>query len=287
MPYPAKLVTRCPTLYAMSKSAREVGNKAQNSRALDVAVRGGLIAYGVVHILIAWLAISLALGDKKGSASSDGALSELASKPFGSVLLYLVAAGFAALVVWQLIETVAGNQDKDGIQRKLRQGVAAGKAIIFGALCASAIKVAVGSGSSSEGKTNSFTARIMDLPAGQVVVALVGLIIIGVGCALIYRGLTESFIDNLTSSGKRGKSGTSYVLAGKVGYVSKGVAMFVVGGLFVWAAITHDSEKSGGLDQALHTVLEQPFGSLLLIMVGAGIGCFGVFCFAQARHLDQ
>lgn len=271
----------------MGRSAREVGRKAQNSTALDAAVRVGLIAYGVVHVLIAWLAISLALGDKKGSASSDGALSELASKPFGSVLLYLVAAGFAALVAWQLIETVAGNRDQDGIQRKLRQGGSACKAILFGALCVSAFKVAVGSGSSSEGKTNSITARIMDLPAGQVAVAAVGLVVIGVGCGLIYRGLAERFVEDLTSRGQRGGSGTSYVLAGKIGYVSKAVALFVVGGLFLWAAATHDSERSGGLDQALHTVLAQPFGSLLLIVVGAGIGCFGLFCFAQARHLDR
>ena len=41
----------------------------------------------------------------------------------------------------------------------------------------------------------------------------------------------------------------------------------IVGGLFVYAAITHDAKKSGGLDQALFEVLDQPFGPVLL---GAG-----------------
>jgi hypothetical protein len=61
----------------------------------------------------------------------------------------------------------------------------------------------------------------------------------------------------------------------------------VVGGLFVAAAYTHHAKKSGGLDQALHTVLQQPFGPVLLILIGAGIACYGLFCFARARHLSK
>ena len=43
-------------------------------------------------------------------------------------------------------------------------------------------------------------------------------------------------------------------MLGKVGYIAKGVAS-AVGGLFMYAAITHEAKKSGGLDQALQTVL--------------------------------
>jgi len=60
-----------------------------------------------------------------------------------------------------------------------------------------------------------------------------------------------------------------------------------VGGLFLYAGFTHDPKKSGGLDQALHKVLEQPFGQLLLVAIGVGIGCYGLFCFARARHLSR
>jgi hypothetical protein len=34
-------------------------------------------------------------------------------------------------------------------------------------------------------------------------------------------------------------------------------------------------------------VLEQPFGPVLLFVVGAGIGCYDLFCFARARHLSR
>ena len=76
-------------------------------------------------------------------------------------------------------------------------------------------------------------------------------------------------------------------MLGKVGYIAKGIAIALVGGLFGYAAITHDPKKSGGLDQALQTVLEQPFGPVLLTAIGLGIGAYGLFCFARAKHLSR
>ncbi len=60
-----------------------------------------------------------------------------------------------------------------------------------------------------------------------------------------------------------------------------------VGALICYAGVTHEPEQSGGLDQALQKVLEQPFGPYLLLAVGAGIACYGLFSLAQARHLDR
>ena len=61
-----------------------------------------------------------------------------------------------------------------------------------------------------------------------------------------------------------GKAGNAYVYFGKAGYTAKGIAIGIVGVLFVYAGITHEAKKSGGVDQALHEVLEQPFGPFLL-----------------------
>src|SRR5699024_5780133 len=70
---------------------------------------------------------------------------------------------------------------------------------------------------------------------------------------------------------------------GRVGYVAKGLALAVLGGLFVTAAITADPEEAGGLDEAFTTIGAQPFGAVLLVITGAGVACYGLFCFAQAR----
>ena len=58
-------------------------------------------------------------------------------------------------------------------------------------------------------------------------------------------------------------------------------------GCSCYAAITHEPKKSGGLDEALQEVLEQPFGQFLLVAIGLGIACYGLFYFARARHLSR
>ena len=77
------------------------------------------------------------------------------------------------------------------------------------------------------------------------------------------------------------------VLFGTFGYIARGVAFLIVGGLFGYAAITHDPSKSGGLDQALQKVLDQPFGPVLLCVLGAGLASYGLFMLARARHLSR
>ncbi len=268
----------------MPDSVKKFGRQADDSTTLDIAVRVGLISYGVVHILIALLAAQLALG-RGGSASKDGALTEIASRPLGSTILYVMVAGFAALVVWQLIEMVAGHRDEDGAKRKFKQGSSAVQVCIYGFLGFSSFKVASSGGGGD--KTESMTAKVLALPAGQVMVGLVGLAVAGGAASQIYQGLSEGFRDHLKAQGQTGDLGKTYVLFGKVGYVGKGLALLAVGGLFLWAAWTHDAEKSGGLDQALKKVLEQPYGSVMLGAVALGLGCYGAFCFARARHLDR
>src|SRR3954452_25441666 len=101
----------------VSIRAEQAGRRADNSEWMDRAVRVGLVSYGVVHLIIAWLAVRLAFGNGGASASSKGALQELAQTTVGRISLYVVAAGFVALVVWQVLEAVWGNRDEDGSKR--------------------------------------------------------------------------------------------------------------------------------------------------------------------------
>lgn len=268
-----------------SKAAR-LDRQADHSYALDVAVRVGLIAYGVVHLLIAWLAARLVFGGSSQSASSKGALHELATTSVGRVSLYVVAGGLFAMVVWQLLEALVGHRDAHGGKRVFKRLTSAGKVLVYGTVGVSAFKTAIGS-SSSGGGAHSTTAKLMSMPAGPLIVAAVGIGILGVACFLAYRGWTDKFMKKLDFDGQTGHDGRAYRIFGKVGYISKGVSLAIIGGLFVWAAMAHDPQKSGGLDQALHRLLDAPFGAPLLLLVAAGIACYGLFCFAWARHLDQ
>lgn len=261
--------------------------QANNSDWMDHAIRAGLVAYGVVHLLVGWLALQLAFGEKEDSASNSGALHYLAQQPMGGVLVWLIAIGMFLLVLWRLLEFAFGYRDEsDDTKRWRKRATSLFKAVIYGVIGWSAVQTATGSGGGGGG-TDSTTAKLMDLPGGQLIVGVVGLAIIGYGGSLVYRGWTEKFREHLDAQGQAGKDGSVYVLMGKIGYIAKGVAIAIVGGLFCYAAITHDPKKSGGLDQALQTVLEQPFGQVLLTAIALGIAAYGVFCFARAKHLSR
>jgi hypothetical protein len=264
----------------------QAGRRAESSRTLDNGIRAGLVAYGVVHLLIAFLAIQLALGSGGGSASQKGALAELAKQPFGRAMVWAIAVGMVLLVVWRGLEATVGHQEEGGSDRLKKRLVSAGKGVLYAVLAVSAVKTATGS-SSSGGGSDTTTAKVLNWPAGQVLVVLAGLAIVGYGGYMAYRGWTEKFREHLDAEGKSGDSGRAYILFGRVGYIAKGASIALVGGLFVYAGVTHDAKKSGGLDQALHKVLQQPFGSVLLVLIALGIGCYGLFCFARARHLSR
>ena len=119
------------------------------------------------------------------------------------------------------------------------------------------------------------------------IIAAVGLAIIGYGGYQVWTAWTEKFAEKLDAEGRSGQSGRAYLAFGKAGYTAKGIAIGLVGGLFVYAAVTHDAQKSGGLDQALLTVLRQPYGPVLLGLIGLGLACYGLFTLARARHLSR
>ena len=264
-----------------SSNAQQV----RHSDLLKHGARVGLVAYGVVHLVIAWIALQVAWAGG-GDASSGGALRTVAEQPFGRTMLWLTVAGLAALVVWQLGTAVWGYQTEDGAKRVRKRLGAAGRVVVYGALAVSAAKIAAGTsgGSGGDSKEEGLTADLLGAPAGRVLVAVVGIAIIALGVRQVHRGVTDSFTHDLEGPATSGDSGSVVVLLGRVGYVAKGVAVGVVGILFGWAALAYDPEKAGGLDDALQTVRDQPFGPYLLSAVALGLAAFGLFCFAWAKN---
>ncbi len=274
----------------MTQKPKTVERRAAQSDGVDHVARVGLVVYGVLHLLVAWLVLRLASGDKSGSASGTGAMHALAQPTVGRLTLYAIAAGFAALATWHGVEAVLGYHRFGFVEKLSNRLISAVKVVVFAAIGVNALLLATGSSSgsgSTGGSPDGYTARLMSLPAGPLLVGLVGALIVVVGMVLAYFGLARNFRQTMSHQGRTGRSGRAYVLLGVVGYVSRGIAIGLVGGLFVYAALTHEPQKSGGLDQALKHVLAQPFGAPVLVLMALGLAGFGLFCFAWARHIDR
>lgn len=265
------------------ESARRTGEQVQQSKPFEWLVTLGLICYGLIHLLLGWLCVQVALGGG-GETSTKGALADLVAKPFGNVLMIIIAVGLFALVVLQLLEALFGYQQMKRTKKMRKKVSSAARAIVYAGLGVSAIVLAMGgrSGDSNESAKGA-TATLMSAPFGQVLVGLVGGVIIAVGVSQIVKGVRRKFAKEDLAAGV---SEWAKKL-GTVGWIVKGLSIALVGVLFVWAAITFDPQKAAGVDGALKTLQDQPFGQILLILMGLGFVCFGVYCFLWSRNVNH
>ncbi|WP_286960466.1 MULTISPECIES: DUF1206 domain-containing protein [Arsenicicoccus] len=256
----------------------DVAEKAGDHPATRAAVRTGYAVNGLLHLLIAWICLQLAMLHATGDADQSGALAALSQHTLGRVALWLGVAGFLGLALWQLTEVIVPGLGGDSWQSRLKDGA---KAVVYAILAWSAFGFARGTGSSGKRQVQGFTTNLLGAPAGRLLVAAVGLGIIGVGIYHVVKGLRRTFLHDLEED-----PGPVAVYAGMLGYPTRGIALAVVGGLFVAAAMANSSSRTNGLDGALRFLLDQPYGRVVVAFMALGFASFGVYSFFRARHAD-
>jgi hypothetical protein len=260
--------------------------RAKNSRLTQVLGRAGMVCYGLVHVVVAYLALRVAFGDSGEQADQKGAVQEVGSTPFGAVMLWVLTVGLVAYGLWQLMMAAVGYRWVQKKSKRTRRRIAAvARAVIGIALGLYAGRLATGSGSSGSGDQGQqeFTAKLLSLPAGQVLVAIVAAIVIGVAVAEIRRGMKKSFLQDLDLHDLPQGTQQWVRRLGVFGYIAKGLVLGIVGVLLATAAFQSNAQEAGGLDRALKTLAAQPFGTIALVVVAVGLAAFGVYCFAAAR----
>lgn len=252
-----------------------MGSAAHGVRENPVLVAGARVGYaasGVLHLMLAWLALQLAWGSSGQEADQTGALQALAGTTPGSALLWVLVVGFALLGLWHVTEAVV--RTGAGVRAK-----AAAKAAAYLVLAWTTMTVLQGSARSGSEQSASLAAGMMRQPGGRLLVGLLGLAIIGVGAYHVVKGWRRTFLEDL-----RERPSRAVVRAAVIGYVAKGVALAVVGGLVVTAAVQADPDDAQGLDGALRTLLELPLGPVLVTLVAVGLAAYGAYSFARARY---
>jgi hypothetical protein len=216
----------------------------------------------------------------------------LAETPVGKPLLWVLALGLIALATWQAAEllrwrkgwSASGKARTKALRKSANALIKAG---VYIGLAVLAIRFATGSGQSSSQSQQETTRGVFSWPFGQWIVAGAGLVLVGVGLWHVYKGLSKKFLKQIDLAEAPRKAVKLVTVFGQLGFPGKGVALAAVGGLLVYAAVTFDPSKARGLDGAMHTILEAPYGPWLLTLVAVGIACFGAFCLVRARYPER
>lgn len=260
-----------------ASGAGEVAESAANSRPMGWLARIGLTARGLVYIVLGWLAVLVGLG---GRANIDqrGALTEVLAQPYGAVMLWLLTIGFAAYALWRLSEAAfgaTGEGKKAGPRlRSLARGIA------YAAMAFTAQSLLQGARGTQAGQQGNLAGTVMQHTGGRWIVAIVGLIVLVVGLVLVREGWKTTFLRHFGALPPRLRK--TVVWLGRTGTIARGVVFAISGLLVVVAAWTADPAKAGGVDQAFRTLLQEPFGTVLVVLLGAGLMLFGVYGLAEA-----
>ncbi|WP_427135803.1 DUF1206 domain-containing protein [Pseudarthrobacter sp. S9] len=263
------------------KDAAEVAEDVTNSKALEVAARAGFAVSGILHFLIGYVAIRLAMGGQ-GQADVSGAVQELASQPAGPLLLWSSFAACAALALWQTSDAVFDFEHLPGKKKAAKKVKAALQALVYAGFSITLASFAIGAGSNHRQSTSDLTVHLMKAPGGIVLLLVIGAAVAITGIVYAIRGFRKSFLKYLRMP-SQDQARTAVTAVGVLGYAAKGIALLLVGLLIIIATVTAHPEESTGLDGGLKALREQPFGVYLLAAVGAGLICYGIFMVGRAK----
>jgi Domain of Unknown Function (DUF1206) len=255
--------------------------RASRSPAAHILARAGLTARGVIYLLIGWVAVLVAIGHSSQEADQQGALQLLAGKPYGLVSLWLLGIGFAAYALWRLSEVAFGvTGEKDGAGPRL---ISLARAVVYAGFSYLTFTVISGTQRSQSRQQQDVTATVMRHTEGRWLVGIVGLIVVIIGLVLVSQGARRKFMKYLRTSQMSPRTRRVVEVLGMIGTIARGLVFALVGVLVIDAAITHKASESGGIDKALLTLRNQPFGEFLMILAALGLAVFGIYGLCEAR----
>jgi hypothetical protein len=267
-----------------NKSLHGAADRATDSDAFEYTARAGFVVSGVLHLLVGYIVLQIAFGSG-GNADQSGALATLAAQTGGKLILWVAAIGLVALGLWRVAEAIVGSKPGEGSGTTgddtpaWKRAKAIGLAIVNFAIALSAARFAMGSGQQSSQQNSGMSAQLMQSGWGKTLLIAVGLGLVAVGGYHVYKGVTKKFFKDLRVS-----NGTAIQAVGISGYVAKGLVLAGAGLLVIVATLQADPSKAAGLDAAVKTLGQAPFGKFLLILAALGIAAFGVYNFVRGRY---
>ncbi|MBW3637028.1 MAG: DUF1206 domain-containing protein [Armatimonadetes bacterium] len=247
--------------------------------------RAGYGARGIVYIVIGVLAFQSAFSAGGQTTNSQGALHTIAGQPFGRILLSLVAIGLVGYALWRLVEAAFDPENKGSDAKGIVQRIGSAlSGLAYAGLALTAFKIVTGGSGGKGSSQQDWTARVLAQPLGQWLVALVGLVVIGIGLHALYKAVTAKFRDKLKTGEMSAVEDTWITRAGRAGYGARGVVWIMIGWFLIQAGRHSNARESRSLPQTLDTLASQPYGPWLLGAVAVGLVAYGLYALAEARY---
>ena len=252
--------------------------------------RAGLVAKGVLYFVLGVLAIQFVRGDTSSDqVSQAGAIEAVADQPLGRFLLVALVLGLIALMIWHAIQAFTGDP-VEGSEPSDRMKYAV-KAVLYGALVATSLKIVADAWSSGADSSAAGTDNAQNQKVGVVAVRPAGRSVPRRRARRDRRrrrlpaGLRAHDQQEVHGTpGPAASASRAVEFAGRVGYLARAVVFAIIGVFFVVAAVQHDPNESKGISGSIQELAEHSWGPAVLWGVAIGLVLFGLFCFAESRY---
>ncbi|MCX2743061.1 DUF1206 domain-containing protein [Mangrovivirga sp. M17] len=247
--------------------------------------RFGIATKGFVYCLIGVLTTMAAIGMGGKATGSSGALESIAGGTFGKILLGITVVGLLGYIFWRMIQAFEDPENKGsdfkGIARRTGYFFSG---LFYGFLAFTAMEILMGSQSGGgSGSNETIVAKLLNQSFGQYLVGGLALVFFGKAIYQWYRAFSDKFKSKVKESGLDQKARDLLINSGKIGYISRGVVIAIIGYMTLRAAITASSSQAGSTKEAFHFI-QNEFGTFLLILIAVGLFAYGVFMFVKARY---
>ena len=261
---------------------------SSTSKWIETFARFGLTAKGFVYALSGILTFMAAFGlgnMQESDGSNNGIFSFISEKPFGKILLAIVALGLVCYAAWRFVEAIKDTENKGsdtkGIAKRTTYFLSG---LAYAGLAFLAFKFLLTQQQGSGNSQKKVAGELLTKPFGQWMVGVVALVLIGIGLWQAYLALSGKFKKHVQKSNLPGQARGLVLRAGMVGYISRGIVWMIIGWLFIKAAWNKDAQQAGGTQNAFQWLKDSSYGAYLLAAVAAGLICYGIFMFVRARY---
>ena len=249
---------------------------------LEPVARLGYASKAVIYGIVGVLAILAAVNRGGLFTDQSGALRMVLTRPYGRLLLVVLTVGLCGYAAWRLLDAVL-DPDRAGTS-PLGWVTRIGNAIrgcIYGALGLEALRLLRGIRGSNRDQAELWTARMLDWPFGQYVIAIVGAIAAIYGVSEFVQAIRGSHGAKLDWSPIPLEYRPLLKKISRFGVAIRACLLTTLGMFLVRAALTHDPNQAAGPRESMLRLGSLFEGRWFLALVAAGVIAYAV---DQAIH---
>ena len=253
-------------------------------RWIERAARLGHVSVGTVYVLVGIIAVLAAIDAHRQPADSVEVFRHLLTDGLGRIVAVALVVGLLADATWQATRALTNSVVRGyGLRALWQRATWLVSGIIHAGIAVAVIRVAAGA-RDPDGDTaaKTWSSRALALPHGDILIAVVAVIVLAVALVMIYRAWSAD-VDRSVHWGamSRGTRRAACALA-RVGLAARAVTCGIVGGFLLLVALEHNPAEARGVAGAFRTVRYASYSGVAFL--GIGFVANGVVELVRARY---